>query len=93
VVEHDHPKSLASARWLFPLYMLLINIFVVPIALAGLALLGPGHNPDLFVLALPLLGGSDWLSIFVFIGGLSAGDQHGGGRLHGASPAWSATSS
>ena len=55
VVEHDHPRSLVHARWLFPLYMLLINIFVVPIALAGLALLGPGHNPDLFVLSLPLV--------------------------------------
>jgi PAS domain S-box-containing protein len=72
VVEHDHPKSLSRARWLFPVYLLLINIFVVPIALAGLARLGPGHNPDLFVLELPLSGGSDWLSIFVFIGGLSA---------------------
>jgi PAS domain S-box-containing protein len=72
VVEHDHPKSLSRARWMFPLYMLLINLFVVPIALAGLTLLGPGHNPDLFVLSLPLLGGNDWLSIFVFIGGLSA---------------------
>src|SRR5262245_60182657 len=72
VVEHDHPRSLGHARWLFPMYLVLINIFVVPIALAGLALLGPGHNPDLYVLALPLLGGNDWLSIFVFIGGLSA---------------------
>ncbi|MEZ5829768.1 MAG: NahK/ErcS family hybrid sensor histidine kinase/response regulator [Dongiaceae bacterium] len=72
VVEHDHPRSLSHARWMFPIYMVLINIFVVPIALAGLALLGPGRNPDLFVLALPLSGGSDWLSIFVFIGGLSA---------------------
>jgi PAS domain S-box-containing protein len=72
VVEHDHARSLARARWLFPLYLLLINVFVVPIALAGLARLGPGHNPDLFVLALPLSGGNDWLSIFVFIGGLSA---------------------
>lgn len=72
VVEHDHPRSLSRARWLFPVYLLLINIFVVPIALAGLARLGPGHNPDLYVLELPLSGGSDWLSIFVFIGGLSA---------------------
>jgi PAS domain S-box-containing protein len=72
VVEHDHPRSLSRARWLFPLYMVLINLFVVPIALGGLVLLGPGHNPDLFVLSLPLSGGNDWLSIFVFIGGLSA---------------------
>jgi PAS domain S-box-containing protein len=72
VVEHDHPRSLSRARWLFPIYMLLINLFVVPIALGGLALLGPGANPDLFVLSLPMSGGNDWLSIFVFIGGLSA---------------------
>jgi PAS domain S-box-containing protein len=72
VVEHDHPQSLSRARWLFPLYMLLINLFVVPIALGGLAWLGPGQNPDLFVLSLPMSGGNDWLSIFVFIGGLSA---------------------
>ena len=72
VVENDHPDSLKTARWLFPLYLLLINVFVVPIALAGLALLPKGADPDLFVLTLPLSGGAEWLSIFVFIGGLSA---------------------
>ena len=40
VVEHDHPRGLHTARWLFPLYMLLINVFVIPIALAGLVRLG-----------------------------------------------------
>jgi len=72
VVEHDHPASLRTARWLFPLYMVLINLFVVPLAVAGLLLLGPGANPDLFVLGLPMSAGEDWLSLFVFIGGLSA---------------------
>jgi Na+/proline symporter/signal transduction histidine kinase/CheY-like chemotaxis protein len=72
VVEHGHPASLRTARWLFPIYLLLINLFVVPIAAAGLLLLGPQINPDLFVLQLPLAHGQSWLSAFVFIGGLSA---------------------
>ncbi len=72
VVEHDHPDSLRSARWLFPLYLVVINIFVVPIAAAGLLLLPAGSDPDFFVLTLPLSYGYEWLSIFAFIGGLSA---------------------
>jgi Na+/proline symporter/signal transduction histidine kinase/CheY-like chemotaxis protein len=72
VVEHGHPASLRTARWLFPLYLLLINLFVLPIAAAGLLLLGPQVNPDLYVLRLPLGHGQGWLSTLVFIGGLSA---------------------
>lgn len=72
VVEHDHPASLETARWLFPIYLVLINLFVIPIAAAGLLLLGPQVSPDLYVLKLPLVGGESWLSAFVFIGGLSA---------------------
>lgn len=72
VVEHDHPASLRTARWLFPAYLVLINLFVVPIAAAGLLLLGAQTSPDLYVLQLPLANGESWLSAFVFIGGLSA---------------------
>jgi Na+/proline symporter/CheY-like chemotaxis protein len=72
VVEHGHPASLRTARWLFPLYLVLINLFVVPIAAAGLLLLGSQTSPDLYVLQLPLANGESWLSAFVFIGGLSA---------------------
>src|SRR5882757_3316655 len=72
VVEHGHPASLKTARWLFPAYLLLINLFVVPIAAAGLLLLGQKVSPDLYVLQLPLSHGESWLSAFVFIGGLSA---------------------
>jgi Na+/proline symporter/signal transduction histidine kinase len=72
VVEHGHPASLKTARWLFPVYLVLINLFVVPIAAAGLLLLGTQTSPDLYVLQLPLANGESWLSAFVFIGGLSA---------------------
>jgi len=72
VVEHGHPASLRTARWLFPAYLVLINLFVLPIAAAGLLLLGPQVNPDLYVLSLPLGHGASWLSTLVFIGGLSA---------------------
>jgi signal transduction histidine kinase len=72
VVEHGHPASLRTARWLFPAYLLLVNLFVVPIAAAGLLLLGPRVDPDLFVLQVPLTHGQSWLSAFVYIGGLSA---------------------
>ncbi|MDI1285926.1 MAG: ATP-binding protein [Reyranella sp.] len=72
VVEHGHPASLKTARWLFPIYLVLINLFVMPIAAAGLLLLGPEISPDLYVLQLPLANGESWLSAFVFIGGLSA---------------------
>ncbi|TMJ22440.1 MAG: hypothetical protein E6G95_20785, partial [Alphaproteobacteria bacterium] len=72
VVEHGHPASLRTARWLFPSYLVLVNLFVLPIAAAGLLLLGPRVNADLYVLQLPLSHGEGWLSALVFIGGLSA---------------------
>jgi PAS domain S-box-containing protein len=72
VVEHDRAGSLKTARWLFPLYLLLINVFVVPIALAGQVRFGASGIPDFFVLSLPLSAGAEWLTALVFIGGLSA---------------------
>src|SRR6201991_3877162 len=72
VVDHGHPASLRTARWLFPSYLVLINLFVLPIAAAGLLLLGPAVSADLYVLQLPLRPGEGWLSALVFIGGLSA---------------------
>jgi len=72
VIENVDERHVARAIWLFPLYMFLINLFVLPIALAGRLLFGQAVNPDLFVLALPLANGSHWLAVFAFIGGLSA---------------------
>lgn len=72
VVENSSRKHIKTAMWLFPLYMLLINLFVVPIAAAGLLQGLPAENADYFVLMLPQLAGSEALTLLVFIGGFSA---------------------
>lgn len=72
VVENSDEKQLRTASWLSPLYLLLINIFVLPIALGGLLSAPAGSSPDQFVLSLPMLGGYPVLSVFVFVGGFSA---------------------
>jgi Na+/proline symporter/nitrogen-specific signal transduction histidine kinase len=73
VVENTNPNHVAKAMWLFPLYMLLINIFVLPIALAGMMHFGgTGFKSDDYVLGLTLFSGHKVLALFVFLGGLSA---------------------
>ena len=73
VVEHRGRDDLRRAIWLFPLYLIAINVFVVPLALAGLHVLsGPGIDRDMTVLLLPLNGGSGIVALVTFIGGLSA---------------------
>ncbi|WP_426147959.1 ATP-binding protein [Polaromonas sp. DSR2-3-2] len=73
VVENVRESHLRRAVWVFPLYLLLINLFVLPIALGGLLYFGAGTmNPENFVLSLPLAAGQHALALFVFIGGLSA---------------------
>ncbi|MDY7115108.1 sensor histidine kinase [Halomonas sp. SSL-5] len=71
VVENVDERHLARASWLFPLYLLAINLFVIPIAMAGLLLMGDA-DPDSFVLTLPLSADLKGLPLLVFIGGLSA---------------------
>ena len=71
IVENDNEGQLLKAAWLFPLYLLLINLFVIPIAAAGIKWL-PGQNPDLFILALPIYFDMPGLALFTFIGGFSA---------------------
>jgi Na+/proline symporter/signal transduction histidine kinase len=73
VVENHSQGEIKRARWLFPLYLVLINLFVVPIATAGLVRFGTSVNPDDFVLLLPTENNADVISMFAFIGGLSAG--------------------
>ena len=73
VVENSSEAEVNRARWLFPLYLVAINLFVIPIALAGLVVFPFGQaDADMFVLALPIAGGAPLLSMLVFIGGLSA---------------------
>ncbi|MGZ5091822.1 MAG: ATP-binding protein [Burkholderiales bacterium] len=73
VIENLDEKHLNKAIWLFPLYMLAMNVFVLPIAVGGLL-----HFPsssvdaDTFVLTLPMAQKHELLALFVFIGGLSA---------------------
>src|SRR3977135_159759 len=73
VVENSSDAEVGRARWLFPLYLVAINLFVIPIALAGLITFpfGPVVS-DLYVLALPMEANSALLSVGVFVGGLSA---------------------
>jgi Na+/proline symporter/nitrogen-specific signal transduction histidine kinase len=69
-VDQNH---LRTAAWAFPLYLFAINIFVLPLALAGMMAFPNGDvAPDSFVLALPLMNGAPGLALFVFLGGLSA---------------------
>lgn len=73
VVENTNPKHLETARWVFPLYLILVTLVVVPITSAGLILF-PGGDvaADTFVLRIPMVTGHRWLSLIVFIGGFSA---------------------
>ena len=73
VVENVNEQHLRRATWAFPAYLLLINIFVIPIAIGGLLHFGQGTvDPDTFVLTLPMAHDNAALALFVFIGGLSA---------------------
>src|SRR5687767_6810207 len=69
VVENVDERHLGRALWLFPLYLLAINVFVLPIALGGLVTFGPGTvDADTYVLALPMAQGQQALALLVFIG-------------------------
>jgi PAS domain S-box-containing protein len=71
VVQNQDERHVAAASWMFPLYLFLINLFVLPIAIGGLLML-PRAQADQFVLLLPLSAGNQALSILVFLGGFSA---------------------
>lgn len=73
VIENVDERHLRRASWAFPLYLLLINLFVLPIALGGLLHFGgAAANPETFVLSLPMSAGAQGLALVAFIGGLSA---------------------
>jgi Na+/proline symporter len=71
VVENSDESHLKKAMWLFPLYLLLMNLFVPAIAWGGLILNTTGIK-DAFILSIPYAQHQDLLVIFVFIGGASA---------------------
>ena len=72
VVENDDARHLQIASWAFPLYLLAISLFVVPIAVVGLELMPAGANPDLYVLTIPLSQGQNGLAMLAFLGGFSS---------------------
>ncbi|NOT71523.1 MAG: histidine kinase [Hyphomicrobium sp.] len=73
VVENIDERHLKKAMWLFPLYLLLINIFVLPVAFAGLLMFPDGSvKPDTFVLTIAMKDQQPLLALLAFIGGLSA---------------------
>lgn len=72
VLENNREKHLKQAIWLFPLYLLLFNIFVIFIAWAGKITFGTSQNAEYYTLLLPLENGNSFLATLVFLGGFSA---------------------
>lgn len=73
VIENNDPEHIRKASWMLPLYLLLINIFVLPIAIGGLLLFPEGiMEPDTFVLSIPLHQGQTILALIVALGGFAA---------------------
>lgn len=72
VVENDDENHLRTASWAFPLYLMLMSLFVLPIAVVGLELMPNNSNPDTFVLTVPLSQGANGLAVLAFLGGFSS---------------------
>ena len=72
VVENRDINHLRKAIWLFPLYLLLFNVFVIFIAWAGNLSLPATVNHDYYTLLLPIQNGNTGLALMVFMGGFSA---------------------
>jgi len=73
VIENVEERHVKTAVWLFPLYMLAINVFVLPIAFGGLLTFDQGGvDADSFVLTLPMSRHMEALTLLVFVGGISA---------------------
>lgn len=69
--ENSSPDGLRTASWMFPLFLLLLNLPIVPILWAGNALATP-TDPDFYVLGITLGEGHGLLPLMTFIGGISA---------------------
>jgi Na+/proline symporter/signal transduction histidine kinase len=73
VVENTDVADVPSAAWMFPLYLVAINVFVLPVAMAGLMYFGShGPDADTYMVSLPVALGASGLGLLAFIGGLSA---------------------
>lgn len=72
VIENSDEKHIPKAMWMFPVYLFLINLFVMPIALGGILTTGSAKGADFFVITLPLVTGHSGIAMLAFLGGLSA---------------------
>lgn len=72
VVENNDEKHIKTAKWVLPLYLFLINIFVLPMAIGGKSVGLPADQADYFVLLLAQLKGNTLFTLMVFLGGFSA---------------------
>ncbi len=72
VVENATERHIGSAMWIVPIYLILISLFVIPIAAVGLMEGLPAHQADSFILLLPQMAQANGLSLVAFIGGFSA---------------------
>ena len=73
IVENNKETHIRTAMWLFPLYLLLFNIFVFPIAWGGNILFeGQKLNSDTYSLLIPQFFNNNFLTVLVFLGGFSA---------------------
>lgn len=73
IVENNDESHLKKASWMFPMYLLIINLFVLPIAIAGVLTFQDGAMAkDYYMLSLPISNGDRWVALITFIGGFSA---------------------
>lgn len=72
VVENSDERHLRTASWMFPLYLFLMSLFVLPIAIVGVSSMPPAANADMYVVTLPIFMGQETLALLAFIGGFSS---------------------
>ena len=72
VIENSDERHISKAMWLFPAYLFLINLFVMPIALSGILTSGSTAGSDFFVINIPIMTGHHSVAMLAFLGGLSA---------------------
>ncbi|MGL6264535.1 hybrid sensor histidine kinase/response regulator [Aeromonas jandaei] len=72
VVENNQGQDLHWARWIFPLYLFVMGLFIWPLALAGKQWVGADMASDTYVISLPMALGFDGVAMLAFLGGTSA---------------------
>lgn len=72
MVEAQDTQALNNSRWVFPIYLVLAGLFVLPLALAGKLIMDPSVSADTYMISVPLFLGYDFLAFFGFLGAVSA---------------------